>query len=150
MIEAPVLIQTDSYKAGHAAMYPDAQEMTAYMECRGAFGEAPDNRILFYGFRYLYETVVSRRITMEDIRLADVWYATHGVAKSNFSYPRELWIAVIEELDGYLPFEIKVLREGTVMHPHVPFIQITARGKFARLVTWLETRLTHVWLIVAL
>jgi nicotinamide phosphoribosyltransferase len=144
--EAPFLIQTDSYKAGHAQMYPDVQEMTAYMECRGAFGEAPDDRILFYGMRYLYETVIFRQITIKDIEEADAWYAHHGVAKSQFYYPRELWLAVVNECNGYLPLEIKALPEGTVMYPHVPFIQITARGKFARLVTWLETRLTHIWL----
>ena len=145
VIRAPFLIQTDSYKAGHAQMYPEVQEMTAYMECRGAFGEAPDDRILFYGLRYLYETVISRRITMQDIEEADAWYAHHGVAKSQFYYPRDLWISVIEENNGYIPLEIKALPEGTVMYPHVPFIQITARGKYARLVTWLETRLTHIW-----
>jgi nicotinamide phosphoribosyltransferase len=142
---APFLICTDSYKAGHAQMYPDVQEMTAYMECRGAFGEAPDDRILFYGMRYLYETVISRQITMKDIEEADAWYAKHGVGKTQFYWPRELWLAVVQENNGYIPLEIKALPEGTVMYPHVPFIQITAKGKFARLVTWLETRLTHVW-----
>jgi nicotinamide phosphoribosyltransferase len=142
---APFLIQTDSYKAGHAQMYPDVQEMTAYMECRGAFGEAPDDRILFYGMRYLYETVITRKITMKDIEEADAWYAHHGVGESQFYYPRDLWLAVVNENDGNIPLQIKALPEGTVMYPHIPFIQITARGKFARLVTWLETRLTHIW-----
>ncbi len=139
----PFLIRTDSYKTTHPLMYPELQEATAYMECRG--GLDSDERIVLYGLRYLYETVISRQITMKDIEEADLWYSAHGVAKSNFYYPRDLWLAVIEEHNGYMPYEIKALREGTAMYPHIPFLQMTAKGKYARLVTWLEPSLTHIW-----
>lgn len=141
----PFLIMTDSYKGGHPIMYPDVEEMTAYIEARGPFGEVADDRIVFYGTRYIYETILSRKITHKDIEEADLWYSTHGVAKSQFYYPRDLWIAVIEENGGYLPLKVEALPEGTVMYPHIPCVQVTAKKKFARLVTWFETLLLHLW-----
>lgn len=145
ILEAPFLVQTDSYKAGHFMMYPEGNEMVAYMECRGSLNTVNDNRIVFYGIRYLYDTVLSRQITMKDIEEADTWYAHHGVAKTAFMWPRDLWVKVVEEHNGYIPITVQALPEGTVMYPHVPFLVIRARKPFERLVTWLEPRLTHIW-----
>lgn len=141
----PFLIMTDSYKAGHAQMYPDCQEMTAYMECRKPFPESSDNRLVFYGTRYLVETILSRKITLADIEEADAFFATYNTAKTPLWWPKDLWLSVVQENEGVLPFRIEALPEGTVFYPHVPFLQITAQGKYARLVTWLETVLMHLW-----
>lgn len=51
----------------------------------------------------------------------------------------------VEENDGYFPVRIEALPEGTVCFPHTPVYQITARGEYSRLVTFLETILTQVW-----
>lgn len=143
-LTVPFLLDTDSYKCTHWQMYPSAREMTAYFTCRGPLYEH-DHRIVFAGFRYLFETVIARRITWDDIHEADTYLETHGVAKSRFNWPRDLWISVIEENDGHLPFEIRALRDGSVIYPQVPCFTITARGKYARLVTWFETALMRIW-----
>ncbi len=41
--------------------------------------------------------------------------------------------------------KIEALPEGTVAHVHTPVYQITARGEYTLLCTFLETLLTHVW-----
>lgn len=145
MKECPFLIHTDSYKATHFMQYPDAEEMSCYMECRGPLAEVGNGKIMFYGWRYLFEQIVERKVTMEDIIEADTWYEHHGVGGSKFCWPRDLWLSVVQELDGRIPLEIKVLREGTVIYKNIPFLQITARGKYARLVTWFETRFSNIF-----
>lgn len=48
----PVSVLTDSYKASHFLMYPDAELMVAYGEFRGSFAKDPeDSRFVFYGMR---------------------------------------------------------------------------------------------------
>ena len=41
--------------------------------------------------------------------------------------------------------KIEALPEGTAIHAHVPVYQIIAEGEMSRLVTYLETLLTMVW-----
>lgn len=146
-LEPPFLILTDSYKAGHNTQYPkDIEEMTAYMECRGSFGEIPgDDRIVVSGVRYFYEKYLMRRITQKDIQEADLWYSTHGVGKSQYEYPRDLWISVIEENDGWIPLTVEAFPDGSVIYKHVPFIQVTTKGKYVRLIAWFESLWTQMW-----
>lgn len=146
LLQAPFLVQTDSYKAAHFMMYPqNIKSMTAYMECRGHLPESNDQRIVLFGIRYIIETLLFTKITLEDIREADAFFADHGVGATSYTWPRDLWISVVEENNGRLPFTIKALPDGSVIYPHVPFIEITAEGKYAPLVTWLETKLMHIW-----
>jgi nicotinamide phosphoribosyltransferase len=149
----PFLIRTDSYKAGHALMYPpDTTEMVAYSEYRKPF-TPDDHRIVQWGVRYKLETLLNRRITWRDIEEADEWYATHGVGKTSFFYPRETWIKVINK-GGFIPLVIEALPDGTVFYPHVPWLQITATAQwetdgtkidFQNLCTWFECELMHIW-----
>jgi hypothetical protein len=46
----PVSVLTDSYKASHFLMYPDARLMVAYGEFRQPYAKDPeDSRFVFYG-----------------------------------------------------------------------------------------------------
>lgn len=46
----PVSVLTDSYKASHFLMYPDAKLMVAYGEFRQPYAKDPeDSRFVFYG-----------------------------------------------------------------------------------------------------
>ncbi len=48
----PMAVMTDSYKATHFLMYPEAQEMVAYGEFRTSFGKRDDDqRFVFFGIR---------------------------------------------------------------------------------------------------
>jgi nicotinic acid phosphoribosyltransferase len=62
-----------------------------------------------------------------------------------YPFPEDLFNQFIEENDGYFPVKIEALPEGSVIFPHVPVYQITALGKYSRLVTYLETLLTMIW-----
>jgi len=51
----------------------------------------------------------------------------------------------LKKNNGYFPVTIEALPEGTCAHIHVPTFVITAEGKWSRLVTFLETIMTHLW-----
>ncbi|MHA2066420.1 MAG: nicotinate phosphoribosyltransferase [Candidatus Thorarchaeota archaeon] len=143
--ELPIAILTDSYKAGHFEQYPDAEEMVAYGEFRKAYDGMDDDRLVFYGIRYIVENYLNRRWTVADVEAANTFYQTHNVLASEYPFPKDLFLSFVEEHDGHFPVTLEALPEGSVIYPHVPVYQITAKGKYARLVTFLETLLTQVW-----
>ena len=146
--DIPLAVLTDSYKAGHYQMYPEANLMSAYGEFRRAMVPG-DDRFVVFGVRHFVETYLHRRWTMEDLAKADAFYAGHNTGAggefTRYPYPRDLFEKFIRENDGYFPVRFQALRDGSVAHIHTPVFQITAEGEYSRLVTFLETVLTHLW-----
>lgn len=140
----PFLLDTDSYKLSHTAMYPDAQSMSAYFTFRGSL-DYVDQRINFVGVRYMYEKILSRKITWKDIAQADAYTATHSAGGKQFEWPRDLWIKVINELGGNLPLRVVALRDGETIYAQTPGFIVTAEAPYERLVTWFETQMMHLW-----
>eukprot|EP00179_Madagascaria_erythrocladioides_P026307 CAMPEP_0198337530 /NCGR_PEP_ID=MMETSP1450-20131203/28694_1 /TAXON_ID=753684 ORGANISM="Madagascaria erythrocladiodes, Strain CCMP3234" /NCGR_SAMPLE_ID=MMETSP1450 /ASSEMBLY_ACC=CAM_ASM_001115 /LENGTH=510 /DNA_ID=CAMNT_0044042349 /DNA_START=74 /DNA_END=1602 /DNA_ORIENTATION=- len=142
----PVSVLTDSYKAGHYAMYPAAKKMVAYGEFRkGWQGDKADTRFVAFGLRYFVEQYLHKRWTKQDVERAELFYKTHNVGFTPYPYPKELFLSFIEENDGYMPIRFQALRDGSCAHVHVPVYQITAEGKYSVLATFLETLLTQMW-----
>lgn len=149
MISPPLLLDVDTYKLGHPRMYPDdATELRAYFTCRGPL-LPQDERIVVYGLRYAFDTILSRRITQQDIDEADQWLQQHGVANTPMEWPRDLWQTVVDKYDGYIPLTVRALREGSVIYPQIPVFEVIAReidgDQFQYLVTYLETALMRIW-----
>ena len=120
--------------------------MVAYGEFRTPFEhDKEDERIVFYGIRYVIENYVARPWTLWDVEMADRFFQTHNAGNSVFPFPKDLFLKFIRENRGYFPVKIESLPEGSVIFPHVPVYQITATGEYSRLVTFLETVLTMVW-----
>jgi hypothetical protein len=103
---------------------------------------------------------VEKKWTMEDVEACDLFYKTHGIGFSSFPFPKDLFTKFVKENDGYFPgmlkflciflltlriVKIEALPEGSVVHAHTPVYQMTTEGEYARLCTFLETILTHVW-----
>ncbi|KAI0244258.1 hypothetical protein L0F63_006052 [Massospora cicadina] len=104
-------------------------DMVAYGEFRHPFNKDPDDeRLVFYGVRYLVDTYLNRRWTL-----------------SEFPFPKGLFLKFVNENDGYFPIKVQALPEGSVVYPHIPVYQITAEAPYASLVTFMETLLTMVW-----
>ena len=136
----------DSYKASHFLQYPPSRLAVAYGEFRTSYsGDPDDHRFVFYGLRYVIEEVLSVQWTVEDIDSAERFFSTHSAGNGPFAFPRDLFLSFISDHQGYFPVRIEALPEGTVAHPHIPVFQIYARHQYARLVTFLETLLTHCW-----
>jgi nicotinic acid phosphoribosyltransferase len=145
----PFLLDTDSYKLGHHKMYPDSKSMTAYFTFRGPLTN-DDERIVFFGMRYLFETVISHTVEQFEVDEAAEYLKTHGVGKSEMNWPQHLWQKVVDN-GGHIPVRVKSLRDGTVVYPQIPCFTITATtddftgDEFAYLVTWLETSMMRLW-----
>lgn len=146
MDNIPIAILADSYKAGHFIQYPDSEKMVAYSEFRSGFaGDKEDTRQVFLGLRYIVEKYLHHKWTMLDVEKASAFFETHNAGYTPYPFPRDLFEKIVKEKGGYFPVRIEALPEGTCINAHVPVIQITAEHEFARLVTYLETLLTHVW-----
>ena len=142
----PRLVKTDSYKASHFSMYPECQEMTAYIEARKPFRGGEDARIVHLGAQYFVDKYLSDPITHQDIEEAVAFYATHNVAGTPYPFPEDLFRKVVDEHNGYFPIKVRALPEGTVVYAKTPQLTITASGEFARLVTFMETAaLSCIW-----
>ena len=145
----PLALLTDSYKTTHAFLYPEAQRMTAYGEFRAPFNkDKEDSRIVYYGIRYIVENYIAIKHTLKDVEEADAFFKTHNAGATPFPYPKDLFLKIVNENNGYFPVTIKSLPEGSVIYPHVPVFQITAEKEYARLVTYLETVLTMIWVFI--
>jgi nicotinic acid phosphoribosyltransferase len=138
-------VLTDSYKAGHVEQYPAAKKMVAYGEFRQAYNKGDDDRFVFWGSRYFVSQYLSHRWTEEDLDLAGKFYATHNAGYTPFPWPKDLFHKFVKENNGYFPVKLEFLPEGTCAHIHTPVYIITAEGEWSRLVTFLETMLTHIW-----
>ncbi|KAJ3046095.1 hypothetical protein HDV00_003845 [Rhizophlyctis rosea] len=143
--QLPLAVLTDSYKATHAFLYPEAKRMVAYGEFRVGYNkDKVDTRIVFYGIRYIIDHYVAVKWTEDDVHLAEQFFNVHATGK-RFPFPTDLFLKFVRENDGHFPVKILALPEGTVIHPHVPVYVIIAENEYARLVTFLETILTMVW-----
>ena len=145
VVDVPLSVMADSYKAGHYLMYPDAQVMSAYGEFREPMPGMKDNRFVFYGFRNIIKTYLEKQWTVEDVDAADAFYSKHNLLNTPYPFPKDLFLKFIDENNGFFPVRIEALPEGTVAHTHTPVFIITAEGEYSRLCTFLETVLTMVW-----
>ncbi len=141
---ASTLADTDSYKLSHPWMYPEALEMSAYFTYRKPL-HSDDHRIVHFGQRHIFEELLSQRITMEDIELMDFYTSKHMAGGVQFEWPRDLWVKVVEENGGYLPYKVWMLPEGTVTLPNVPGYFMTAPRPYDRLITWMESAMMRMW-----
>ncbi|KAJ2124856.1 hypothetical protein IW147_001461 [Coemansia sp. RSA 720] len=142
----PLALLTDSYKASHAAVFPSARSATAYAEFRQPFNNDPnDQRMVFYGLQYIITTYVDRVWTDSDVDTAKAFFSTHNAGHSAFPFPEALFRKFVRENNGHFPIRIHAMREGSVVYPHTPVMQISARDEYAGLVTYLESVLLMTW-----
>ncbi|KAJ3411307.1 hypothetical protein HDV05_002411 [Chytridiales sp. JEL 0842] len=127
--------------------------MVAYGEFRTAYEkDQVDQRMVFYGIRYIIENYINVKWTREEVDEAVDFFKTHNASlnpndpsTSVYPFPADLFYQFIKENGGYFPVKIQALPEGSVVYPHTPVFQIIAEGKYSRLVTYLETILTMIW-----
>jgi nicotinic acid phosphoribosyltransferase len=84
-------------------------------------------------------------LTNEDVDEYEQLMSDFGICASTHPFPSELFRKFVNENDGYFPIKLQMLPEGTVVYAGTPFYQITGEGEYARLTTYLETVLSHLW-----
>lgn len=135
------LMKADSYKGEHFNWAnPDIAFSTGYLEPR-IHGE----RIQVAGLsRLAAQLVLEHRVSAFDIEEFVPFAESHsfGQAKVN----KEGFKRIVEEFDGYLPVEVKGLKEGLVIPSRVPVMQVrnTVAGT-AWVIPYFEYLWLHVW-----
>lgn len=133
------ITRTDSYKASHFLQYPEgATRVSSYIEPRG--GEFDE--IVFFGLQAFIKEYLLTPITAADINEAEAIFTAHGEP-----FNKAGWVRILNKHGGYLPIEIKALREGTVTPTSIPQVQVVNTDpELPWLTSYVETALLRaVW-----
>lgn len=105
--EDNVILDVDSYKLCHAAMYD-------VLGCTGAFSyiepRIVDEEMVSFGIQMWLKRF--RPITLNMIDQAEAFFAQH-IQNGDKLFPRADWERVVKEFHGYPPLTIRALPEGT-------------------------------------
>jgi nicotinamide phosphoribosyltransferase len=102
-----LLLDTDSYKAGHWLQYPpNTTQVFSYIESRGG----KYDETVFFGLQYYLMEFLSRPITQENIDEAKALWPVHGEP-----FNEEGWQYILDTYDGFLPIVVNAIPEGTVV-----------------------------------
>jgi nicotinamide phosphoribosyltransferase len=136
-----LLLQTDSYKLSHPAMFPPGMTYSHfYIEARS---NKHYDALVFFGLQQLIKKHLLSPITMEDIRFANEFSGEHF---GNNIFPYDSWKYIYDVHGGYLPIIIKSVPEGTLVPTGNVLMTIESTDpRCAWLPGWLETLLLRVW-----
>lgn len=133
-----LILDTDSYKAGHFRQYPPkTSKLIGYLESRG--GDYPWT--MFFGLQYLLKEYLSKPITKDDIEEASAFFAQHGEP-----FPRTGWEHILNKHGGYLPLRIKAVPEGTLVPTSNILLSAESTDEEVPWITgWLEPKIMRLW-----
>lgn len=137
-----LISDTDTYKAGHFLLYPPGiNHNYNYYSFRKPF-DANDNRMVFFGMRWLIEEYFSKPVTQENFDELDYYLAGHNVGDTQYPWPKEDWQRIIDD-GGMLPMAIHSLPDGQTVLPNIPCFVVIA--DYAWLPGWVEGMMTRIW-----
>jgi nicotinamide phosphoribosyltransferase len=122
----PILL-TDCYNLSHQNLKCNTDFEVSHMYNRAA-------GMILYGFNEIVNSILSIKIT-EDM----VNEAAEYAEKMNLTFPKEIWMNVVNDCDGNIPILVQAVPEGTWCPTGTPFAQVrnTVKG-YGEMVTWFE------------
>ena len=137
----PLILQSDSYKVSHYLQLPEGiQKSFAYIESRGGrFDQS-----MFFGILNSVKQNLMKPITMDDIETAQ-WYMDQHLGPGIFN--RAGWELILERHNGFIPVEIRSVKEGSVLPVKNALVTIeNTDPDLAWITTYLETFLLRdIW-----
>lgn len=135
MLKYNPIMDCDSYKLSHFKFYPkNIQEMYSYLESRG--GEYP--KTFFYGLKPILQKLATK-IEPWMIEEVEKFAPLHGEPLNI-----QGWKDIMNM--GYLPLEIKAVKEGTLVDNKNVLLTIrNTDPRFAWLTSYFETMLLRIW-----
>lgn len=113
-----LITNTDSYKTSHFLQYPpNTKQVFSYIEARGS--DTGIGYTVFFGLQAFIKEYLTKPIILADVIEAEKICTAHGVP-----FNREGWEYIATELGGYLPLEIRALKEGTKTPLHIPLVTV--------------------------
>lgn len=107
-----------------------------------AWSLAQDSRMVFFGISHFVENYLMKPVTKQDVEeMAEFMKTAHSFG-GELPFPKELWMRVVDEFNGFLPLEVEGLCEGLTFFPNEPVVTVnnTVEG-FGELAAWVEARL---------
>jgi nicotinamide phosphoribosyltransferase len=108
-----------------------------------------DNRIVFSGLQRILEKLFYEPITHAEIDETKRFLAHAKVTTKGFKeyeFPEEIWRRVVDEFNGRPPIKIMAVKEGSVVYPNEPAIQIISDIEgLGVLGAWFESKLLQTW-----
>lgn len=154
----PRLLMGDAYTIGSNEFEsPKAKKKSVYYVTARKFLEKiepnvytkEDTRYILSGFGRIIDYLLYAPITMEEIHETDRFLEFAKVTSdglTKFTYPRELWVEIVEKYNGRIPIEVKALPDGSVFYPHEPVVEVhnLVEG-FGVLAAWFESKILQLW-----
>lgn len=110
-----LILNADSYKAGHFTMYPDnTTGQYAYIEARKKY-----ETIIPFGLQMAIKKYLLTPIVLDDIEEAEQIITQHGLP-----FNRDGWLKIVNEYNGLLPITINGVLEGTPTESSTPIVTI--------------------------
>ena len=108
-----------------------------------------DNRIIFTGLQRILERLFYEPVTHAEIDEAVRFLAHAKVTTEGFKeyeFPEEIWRRVVDEFNGRPPIKVRAVREGSVIYPNEPAIEIISDvDGMGVLGAWFESKILHTW-----
>jgi nicotinamide phosphoribosyltransferase len=156
--KTPRLLLGDAYTIGSNKFEsPEAKEKSVYYvtfrknlhTINPHIYSKEDNRIIFTGLQRILEKLFYEPITHAEIDetkrfLAHAKVTTKGFAE--YEFPEEIWRRVVDEFNGRPPIKIRAVREGSVIYPNEPAIEIISDIEgLGVLGAWFESKILQTW-----
>jgi len=156
--KTPRLLQGDAYTIGSDKFESEEarEKSTYYLTFRrklhainATIYDEGDDRIVFTSLPNILEKLFYEPITHAEIDEAKRFLAHAKVSGNGFTeyqFPEEIWRRVVDEFNGRPPISIRAVREGSVIYPNEPAIEVISAVKgMGVLGAWFESKLLHVW-----
>lgn len=138
-----ILFSTDSYKYSHFEQYPEGTtKIYSYIEPRSIHKEFGISSVIVMGVQYFINKYLMKPITMKHVEAANLFARLHGIP---FNYNG--WKRIVEKCNGYLPIEIKAVKEGSSVRVKNAICTVTnTDDEFPWIVNYIEAALLRsVW-----
>jgi len=134
-----IIMMADSYKYSHWKQYPNNMvSMFDYAEARS--GKVYPATV-FFGLQYYINEYLMKPLTVNDVYEAKDFAQEHGIP-----FNLDGWMHILNEHDGFLPVEIRAVKEGTLVPTGNALFTIESTDKKVPWIAgFLETLLMKVW-----
>ncbi len=126
------LVLTDVYNTSHWYLKENQDYEVSHIYNRS-------RPMILYGFNEIVTNLLNQQIDV-----AMVMEAEECAKKMGMKFPVDMWMKLVDGLDGWIPLKVEALPDGSWVPKGTPFAQVsnTEEG-FGELVTWWEGVFLH-------
>lgn len=149
--EIPFCLRADAYTVGSDAFAGEKARDSSVYNFTNRYSPKDvlpelcrDSRMVLFGVDWFVRKYM-RRITIEDVELAEEFMSQAHSFGGGIEFPKEMWESVVHDFGGYLQLKIEALQDGSTFFPNEPVIQVsnTASG-FGELTAHIEAEMVGI------